>query len=136
MEDTLPGPCYPNWPNMNGAFARHRLDVATLTCRYCKLPWEDSVKYNPDDPLLNPKALELLQSDDEASEDYDEWDVLVDTDPLELRDRARALAAENERLRVEYDTLALIYIEATNPGIDMAEVRRIRAELRDQHLKS
>lgn len=38
-------------------------------------------------------------------EDYDEWDRLVDTDTLELRDRARALDAECKRLRAALVTL-------------------------------
>lgn len=38
-----------------------------------------------------------------------------------------SLLAENERLRTQLDGAQLRAIEATNPGIDMDEVRRFRA---------
>lgn len=40
---------------------------------------------------------------------------------------AAALLAEVERLRVRLDACQLRYIEATNPGIDMDDIKRIRA---------
>lgn len=42
-----------------------------------------------------------------------------------------ALLDEIDRLRAALDEAQLRYIEASNPGIDMAEVRRVRAEHSD-----
>lgn len=43
-------------------------------------------------------------------------------------DPCEALRAENEELRAKLDAAQLRSIEARNPGIDMDEVRRLRAE--------
>lgn len=40
----------------------------------------------------------------------------------------RRLRAENEQLRAALDDCCLRYIEATNPGIDLDEVRRMRGQ--------
>lgn len=36
---SIPGPCYPNWPDMRGAFAVHRQSADGQTCRYCGGDW-------------------------------------------------------------------------------------------------
>lgn len=42
MSDAIPGPCYPNWPDMvRGAFAVHRQSTDGKTCRYCGGEWSD-----------------------------------------------------------------------------------------------
>lgn len=44
-----------------------------------------------------------------------------------LRERVRELHAKNERLREQLDEAQLRSIEARNPGIDIEQVKRIRA---------
>lgn len=41
MTDSLPGPCYPNYPDLMSAFAVHRRSDDGATCRRCGLLWDD-----------------------------------------------------------------------------------------------
>lgn len=73
------------------------------------------------EPSDNDRLIGVMDSEEDA-----EFIVFARNHVPFLIADLRASRAEVERLRAELDEAQLRSIEARNPGIDMAEVRRIR----------
>lgn len=69
-----------------------------------------------------PFELAFMIGERKHRRQYEAMCALIDR----LRVELDAANRDNERLRADLDRIGLAYIEASNPGIDMEEVRRLR----------